>query len=110
MRSTARVAAAMLDRLLHRSVVINLDGESYRLRDHQAAAETLRRITTGTRQQLHCPLLTGEEFRRAHLRTFDERDHLLPILAARVAKRAPGEPAITSPMGSRLGLKNWKRW
>jgi IstB-like ATP binding protein len=28
------VAAAMLDRLLHRSVVINLDGDSYRLRDH----------------------------------------------------------------------------
>ena len=36
------VAAAMLDRLLHRSVVLNLDGESYRLRDHHAAAETLR--------------------------------------------------------------------
>jgi hypothetical protein len=32
----------MLDRLVHRSVVINLDGESYRLRDHHAAAETLR--------------------------------------------------------------------
>ena len=47
------VAAAMLDRLLHRSVVINLDGESYGLRDHHAAAETLRRTTTGTRQQLH---------------------------------------------------------
>lgn len=44
---------AMLDRLLHRSVVINLDGESYRLRDHHAAAETLRRATTGTRQPLH---------------------------------------------------------
>ena len=29
------VAAAMLDRLLHRSVVINLEGESYRLREHQ---------------------------------------------------------------------------
>jgi DNA replication protein DnaC len=47
------VAAAMLDRLLHRSVVINLDGESYRLRDHHAAAETLRRAATGTRQPLH---------------------------------------------------------
>ena len=47
------ITAAMLDRLLHRSVVINLDGESYRLRDHHAAAETLRRTTTGTRQQLH---------------------------------------------------------
>ena len=49
----ATVAAAMLDRLLHRSVVINLDGESYRLRDHHAAAETLRRAATGTRQPLH---------------------------------------------------------
>ena len=35
------VAAAMLDRLLHRSVVINLDGEFYRLRDHHAAADSL---------------------------------------------------------------------
>ena len=47
------VAAAMLDRLLHRSVVINLDGESYRLRDHHAAADSLRRATTGTRQPIH---------------------------------------------------------
>ena len=47
------VAAAMLDRLLHRSVVINLDGESYRLRDHHAAADTLRPATTGTRQPIH---------------------------------------------------------
>jgi DNA replication protein DnaC len=30
------VAAAMLDRLLHHSVVINIDGDSYRLREHQA--------------------------------------------------------------------------
>lgn len=42
------VAAAMLDRLLHRSVVLNLDGESYRLRNHHAAAEQLRKATTGT--------------------------------------------------------------
>lgn len=40
------VAAALLDRLLHRCVVLTLDGESYRLRDHQAAAETLRKATT----------------------------------------------------------------
>jgi DNA replication protein DnaC len=31
------IAAAMLDRLLHRSVVFNIDGDSYRLRTHQAA-------------------------------------------------------------------------
>jgi DNA replication protein DnaC len=46
------VAAAMLDRLLHRSVVLNLDGDSYRLRDHHARADQLRRTTTGTRQPL----------------------------------------------------------
>ena len=38
----------MLDRLLHRSVVLNLDGDSYRLRDHHARTDTLRRATTGT--------------------------------------------------------------
>jgi DNA replication protein DnaC len=46
------VAAAMLDRLLHRSVVLNLDGDSYRLRDHHARNDQLRRTTTGTRQPL----------------------------------------------------------
>jgi DNA replication protein DnaC len=46
------VAAAMLDRLLHRSVVFNLDGDSYRLRDHHARNEQLRRTTTGNRQPL----------------------------------------------------------
>ena len=46
------VAAAMLDRLLHRSVVLNLDGDSYRLRDHHAKNEALRATTTGTRRPL----------------------------------------------------------
>ena len=32
------IAAAMLDRLLHKSVVISIDGDSYRLRSHQARA------------------------------------------------------------------------
>lgn len=36
------VAAAMLDRLLHRSVAFNIDGESYRMRAHRARAEKLR--------------------------------------------------------------------
>lgn len=35
------VAAAMLDRLLHRSVVFNIDGESYRMRTHRARAERM---------------------------------------------------------------------
>lgn len=46
------VAAAMLDRLLHRSVVLNLDGDSYRLRDHHARNDTLRQALTGTRRPL----------------------------------------------------------
>jgi len=46
------VAAAMLDRLLHRSVVLNLDGDSYRLRDHHAKNEALRAAATGTRRPL----------------------------------------------------------
>ncbi|TAL22786.1 MAG: AAA family ATPase [Frankiales bacterium] len=37
------VAAAMLDRLLDRSVVMHLDGDSYRLRSHHARANTLRK-------------------------------------------------------------------
>lgn len=57
------VPAAMLDRLLHRSVVINLDGESYRLRGHHAAADTLRRATTGTRQPNTLTPPSGGEFR-----------------------------------------------
>src|SRR6185312_2891914 len=36
------VAGAMLDRLLHRSVVITIDGESYRMRSHRARAEAAR--------------------------------------------------------------------
>lgn len=46
------VAAAMLDRLLHRSGVLNLDGESYRLRDHHARNDALRSTATGTRRPL----------------------------------------------------------
>jgi hypothetical protein len=45
----SRDNSAMLDRLLHRAVVINVDGEPYRLRGHHAA-ETLSQTTTGTRQ------------------------------------------------------------
>jgi len=37
------VAAAMLDRLMHRSVIVPIDGESYRLRAHQQHTEDLRK-------------------------------------------------------------------
>lgn len=54
-------------------MAVDSDGEFYRLRDHHAASQTLRRSTTGTCQQLHRALLTGEEFDKHRLRTFDER-------------------------------------
>lgn len=38
----ATVAAAMLDRLLHRAAVAGIDGPSYRLRGHQNQAESIR--------------------------------------------------------------------
>lgn len=38
----ATVAAAMLDRLLHRATVVGIDGPSYRLRAHQRHADALR--------------------------------------------------------------------
>ena len=38
----ATIAAAMLDRLLHRSVVLEISGESYRLRGYQAQAARYR--------------------------------------------------------------------
>ena len=41
------VAAAMLDRLLHRSLVLNLDVDSYRLRDHHARSGALRTAING---------------------------------------------------------------
>jgi DNA replication protein DnaC len=40
------VAAAMLDRLLHRAVVLNIDGESYRMRTHRARADATRKAVT----------------------------------------------------------------
>lgn len=44
------VAPAMLDRLLHRSVVLNLEGESYRMRAHRARVENLRKgVRTASR-------------------------------------------------------------
>lgn len=42
------VAVAMLDRLLHRSVVFNINGDSYRMRAHRARANNLRNAITTT--------------------------------------------------------------
>jgi DNA replication protein DnaC len=42
------LAAAALDRLLHRGVIVAIDGPSYRMRAHQARADVLRKATGTT--------------------------------------------------------------
>jgi DNA replication protein DnaC len=38
----AVVAGAILDRLMHRAVVFNIKGPSWRMREHQALAEAVK--------------------------------------------------------------------
>jgi integrase len=54
-------------------------------------------------------LVEGNPKSAAGRRSIPIPQRLSGVLAGRVAGRRPGEPAITSPMGSRLGLENWKR-
>ena len=41
------IAAALLDRLLHRCVPITINGDSYRLRTHKARTQTLTKGAPG---------------------------------------------------------------
>jgi DNA replication protein DnaC len=43
------LAAAILDRLLHRGIVVAIDGPSYRMRAHQQRSDQLRRALAGDR-------------------------------------------------------------
>jgi len=63
------VAAAMLDRLLHRSVVFNIDGESYRMRSHRARSEA-------TRKAVHQPTRSSlsSNPRSSQVGNFDDRE------------------------------------
>jgi DNA replication protein DnaC len=47
------LAAALIDRLLHRGIIVGIDGPSYRMRSHQARADALRTATT------HAPPTAG---------------------------------------------------
>ena len=40
------LAAAALDRLLHRGVIVGIDGPSYRMRAHQQRADIIRKAAT----------------------------------------------------------------
>lgn len=54
-------------------------------------------------------LVEGNPKSSAGRRSIPIPQRVIPILTTRLTGRRPGEPAITSPLGSRLGLENWKR-
>ena len=70
--SDSTIAAAMLDRLLHRSVVFTITGDSYRLRSYQAQA----RKPTERRPPLDSPP-PGWGISLINLGNFSDRHHLL---------------------------------
>jgi DNA replication protein DnaC len=45
------VAAAILDRLLHHATVLQIDGDSYRMRGHRARLDQLRAAVAGPTHQ-----------------------------------------------------------
>ena len=47
------VAAAILDRLLHHATVLQIDGDSYRMRGHRARLQQLRQRSRPTRRASH---------------------------------------------------------
>jgi DNA replication protein DnaC len=59
------VAAAILDRLLHHATVLQIDGDSYRMRGHRARLHQLRAALNQPPQH--------EEFPRSQLRNSDDR-------------------------------------
>jgi integrase len=73
--------------------------------DLKARRIRVRRSNT----QVGGKLLEGNPKSSAGRRSIPIPERLIPILTTRLAGRRPCEPAITSPLGSRLGLENWKR-
>ena len=65
----------MLDRLLHRSVVLNLDGDSYRLRAHHAANDTLRHRKMPTKPGSDYPTRVALHDSPGDLLPLDHRQH-----------------------------------
>lgn len=54
-------------------------------------------------------LVEGNPKSAAGRRSVPIPERLMPLLIKRLRGRRPGEPAICSPQGARLGLENWKR-
>ena len=73
--------------------------------DLQARRLRVRRSIT----QVGGKLVEGNPKSAAGRRSVPVPQRVIPILTQRVSQRLPGQPAITSPNGSLLGLENWKR-
>jgi integrase len=73
--------------------------------DLQSRRLRIRRSIT----QVGGKLVEGNPKSAAGRRSVPIPQRVMPILARRIAGRLPGQPAITSPNGSLLGLENWKR-
>ena len=73
--------------------------------DLQARRLRVRRSIT----QVGGKLVEGNPKSAAGRRSVPIPQRVIPILTQRVSQRLPGQPAITSPNGSLLGLENWKR-
>ena len=78
------IAAAMLDRLLHRSVVMNITGGSYRMRSHRARAEPPAVPSPGPR--LHLGRNRGPHRR-------PPRQHMATLHRPHPHNRTPLDPA-----------------
>lgn len=78
-----------------------------RVEDVDLAARRLRIKRSIT--QVGGRLVEGNPKTAAGRRSVPIPQRVMPILAQRITGRLPGQPAITSPNGSLLGLENWKR-
>ena len=76
------VAAAMLDRLLHRSVVFNIDGDSYRMRAHRARSEKLPKgVSHQNREVVSASPHPGDQ-----LGNFDDREWGVSVIGGTAAQ------------------------
>ena len=87
----ATVAAAMLDRLLHRAAVVGIDGPSYRLRAHQARAAPCAGSRRPCLRDPHLPRLLD----RVH------RHQAAAPTAPENAAAPPGNAAADAPAQAR---------
>ena len=93
------VAAAMLDRLLHRSVVFNINGESYRMRSHPGTLGT----TSKGGDRLPGGVVSAATQPGTHLGSFDEREWGVSVIVVTAtisggkASRGITEGSLHSP-------------